>query len=522
MKTLSTILIFFTFLTYNFLGAQEYCKLILPGNFMACENQLGAGGLKILNGFCAEEQVVLTMTPQEITPVAFCSGSNSVLNNPSYFAFEADGTAEFSVTVSVVQNSCSVANGIQGTLVSLGDCITQNAISNCQLDCTISPFTLTTFDTPEAGDIIVLVLDGCSGTTCDVEVTFNSGWTNVPLEPEVDPEIIDQAVLAPVGETICKQVTFSIEPAFEGLCNYLWTLPDNSTRITTSNTIILENHELTDGLICAQAYSSCFPDVYYPEDLTLCYDFVNEGFEEVVITSEVSPADCYVENGSINVEAEGGSGIFQYTWLPEVSDTNFVQNVGEGTYTVQISDAVAPFCVHEIKSIYVGTTNKLQIEIIEIINATAADNDGSISFEITGPDRTYLYYLNGVEGELNQTENTITDLPAGNYNLVIIEDLGFCNQAITFTIDKPSSILGNSENIANLVITPNPTYNEIYLNTKFIGDSYHLYNLSGQELSSGILTNSRMNLIDLNNGVYILKIRTTNGKLHIGKIVKLN
>ncbi len=523
MKVLSTLITLIIIFSIGPIKAQDYCHLILPGSFTACENQLGAGGLKILNGFCSEDPIVLTMTPQEITPVAFCSGSNSVLNNPSYFAFEADGSGEFSITVSVLPDKChSGSGGIQGTLVSLGDCLTQQAISNCQTDCTASPFTLTTFHTPEPGEIIVLVLDGCSATICDVEININTGWINVPFEPEVDPEILDQAVVAPVGETICKEVTFSVEPEFEGICNYLWTLPDSTTRITSTNTIVLENHELTDGLICVQGYSNCFPDLFFPSENTLCFDFINEGFDDIVITSDVNPADCHTENGSINITAEGGAGVFQYTWLPSVSDTNYVENVAEGTYTVQISDAIAPFCVHEIQSIYVGSTNKLQVEIVEIINATSADNDGSVTFQINGPENQYLYYLNGIEGELNQTLNTISDLPSGNYSLVIFEEFGFCNQGLTFTIEKPSSSLNHLKNTENLIITPNPTSNEIYLNNKFLGDPYHLYNLSGQEVRSGILENTTMNLNHLNNGVFILKIQTEEGKFHVGKIIKIN
>lgn len=70
-------------------------------------------------------------------------------------------------------------------------------------------------------------------------------------------------------------------------------------------------------------------------------------FEDVVIgepspisiTGVVTDSDCGLDNGLIATTASGGTGIYTYTWLPNVSTTADASDLEPNDYTVTVTDA---------------------------------------------------------------------------------------------------------------------------------------------------------------------------------------
>ena len=83
--------------------------------------------------------------------------------------------------------------------------------------------------------------------------------------------------------------------------------------------------------------------------------------------------------------------------------------------------------------------------------------------------------------------------------------------------------LGVNENESNLFkIYPNPFSSEITVNNVSQVEKIEIINLNGQvekEISSNNLTET-LNLNDLNNGIYLMKIYTKNGEQILNKISK--
>lgn len=104
---------------------------------------------------------------------ALCDGG--AFHNPGWFSFVA-GSEEITLTVTPVPGTCdTVANGNFGVQVALwegcpdlgGECVAGDA------NCSDQPVTLEATDLT-VGDIYNLVIDGCSGSVCTVEVTIDN------------------------------------------------------------------------------------------------------------------------------------------------------------------------------------------------------------------------------------------------------------------------------------------------------------------------------------------------------------
>jgi len=82
----------------------------------------------------------------------------------------------------------------------------------------------------------------------------------------------------------------------------------------------------------------------------------------------------------------------------------------------------------------------------------------------------------------------------------------------------PTSVKKNS--ILDLSLYPNPTSNTIYIaNSLLNGQFYSIYNVKGQIIAKGTISQQIIDVINLNKGFYIIKIADTNTQ-YIGTFVK--
>jgi gliding motility-associated-like protein len=343
-------------------------------------NVCTAGTYDIYTGICGSDGVTFSMLSYFLNPISLCGQQNSVLNNPSYFAFVADGSDVFSVLVTPIAGTCNQVgglSGIQATLIAAGDCATLNPLSNCQFTCTQAPFTLTTFQVPAPGTVILVVLDGCNGSVCDVNFEILSGWTNDPPFP--DDFILEQSTILDDGTILCGEVTFTVEPPFEDLCDYVWTLPNGTTIETSDPFITIDVTNLPAGNICVQGVSDCFPDLLFPQSNTVCYPFVPEQLEGEEFVYDTY---CGRDDGLVTVDMFTGQPSFTYSWSNGQSGANnFIEDLPPGTYSVTVTDSKG--CQLEITNIVVEGSEDIEIEV-EVINSGCDTQSGQIIVNASG------------------------------------------------------------------------------------------------------------------------------------------
>lgn len=143
---------------------------------------------------------------------------------------------------------------------------------------------------------------------------------------------------------------------------------------------------------------------------------------------------CGLSNGSVSSQISGGVSPYTYIWLPGSSTGSTLNNIGPGTYTLQVIDSK-------------NCTNLLSINLTNIAGPSVAvssktdvtcnaGNNGTASINIT--QGTSPYYISwSPSGGNNLTASSLT---AGTYTVNITDALG-CTVSTSTTINQPNALL---------------------------------------------------------------------------------
>ena len=200
---------------------------------------------------------------------------------------------------------------------------------------------------------------------------------------------------------------------------------DNGTTFQLSNSF--------NGLI-AGAYSIIV------QDALGCQVLANANIVEptaVVVNSNATIATCGNNNGTISVNASGGTGALQYSidgGTTFISASNF-NNLAPGNYSIVVQDANG--CTASAAQII----NSAPAPVINAVNAIDITcygyGNGSITINSTGGSGAVQYSIDG--GTTFQSSNNFSNLNIGNYNIVVLDTNG-CTAISTAAIAQPAAI----------------------------------------------------------------------------------
>jgi gliding motility-associated-like protein len=149
-------------------------------------------------------------------------------------------------------------------------------------------------------------------------------------------------------------------------------------------------------------------------------------------------------NGSITVTATGGTGVYSYTWSPNVSTTATASNIGPGTYYVTVSDANN--CSRTDSAVITQPLAALSVSSIVTPVGCTNDSNGAIQLLPSGGAGGYTY-----SWSTGQALQIISSLPAGTYTGSVTDANG-CVTSITNILLNPtpivSSVVGTSSTCA--------------------------------------------------------------------------
>ena len=151
-----------------------------------------------------------------------------------------------------------------------------------------------------------------------------------------------------------------------------------------------------------------------------------------IASSSINDATCYsCEDGSILINANGGTPMYTYTWSPNVSSTDHPTQISGGTYYVTVSDfnnceAVDSFVVDYV----------LTISEDSVGNVNCFGNcDGMISVEVDGAMPISYSWSNG------STSNSLTGLCGDTLLLSATDANGKTIVNEMYIVTEPSSAL---------------------------------------------------------------------------------
>ncbi len=124
-------------------------------------------------------------------------------------------------------------------------------------------------------------------------------------------------------------------------------------------------------------------------------------------------------DGSITVTPSGGVPTYNYSLNGAASQTsNTILNVCSGTQDVIITDANG--CTLEVNPVLVDPP-AIEIDMVSMIESNCGNNDGELIISASGPNPGFTYSANG---GASQTNGTFSNLNAGAYDIVVVDDLG--------------------------------------------------------------------------------------------------
>jgi len=185
---------------------------------------------------------------------------------------------------------------------------------------------------------------------------------------------------------------------------------------------------------------------YYPTVYTVCPDkriyetgqASSQDLETYMTSCEMAPESidpydelCYEdETGGIDIEIIEGYGSTNFSWSNGSSSQN-LSNVGQGTYTVTVSDANG--VTIEMQGEVGGPSAPLSLEedVLELAQPCNGDNEGVIELSAQGGTAGYdALWSDGTTGFSR------TNLPVGNYS-VEVTDANGCTESASYEITEP-------------------------------------------------------------------------------------
>jgi hypothetical protein len=142
-----------------------------------------------------------------------------------------------------------------------------------------------------------------------------------------------------------------------------------------------------------------------------------------------------------------------------------------------------------------------------ILPSCDVNNDAAIEVNVAGATAPYIFTWNDETGTPVGTENPLTGVGLGTYNMVITDE-NSCTYPYSFSI---TDCVGIEEmEMASLNIFPNPSKGSFTINHDVLKNaSWSLYDISGKLIhSERIASGSTSTFVNVNipSGVYSLRI----------------
>ncbi len=207
---------------------------------------------------------------------------------------------------------------------------------------------------------------------------------------------------------------------------------------------------------------------------------------------------------------------------PGFPKQNFTVTSGLAIHPTNPDIVLATYANYGIDNIFL-TTNATSANPTWTQVERNLNNHSIRSAVVTEIDGQILYFVGTARGLYSSTDPTSSDwiLEGGNtIGLPVVSDLdyrpsdnklliGTHGNGMFETEVKTLSVNSEPNNALGLSIFPNPTINELRINSDLYNlnnASFNIFDINGKTIRKGTLNDSKLDVIDLKSGVYILNI----------------
>lgn len=166
------------------------------------------------------------------------------------------------------------------------------------------------------------------------------------------------------------------------------------------------------------------------------------------LSAQTMPVTCNSGNtGAIDLTVSGGSLPYRYVWNTRSANTEDLENLIAGSYSVTVIDGNG--CVGSL-SVTISQPTDLTVTTVLTNNTCSGDRTGAVRLRWTGGTGTYEQFRFAWMDNLGMRSETTSDLqapPAGSYT-VVVTDANGCTATTQTTINQPPAFALNGEVVA--------------------------------------------------------------------------
>ncbi len=216
-----------------------------------------------------------------------------------------------------------------------------------------------------------------------------------------------------------------------GTGTYEYTIDDWATTETSN---IINN-------VYAGSYTVIGQDANHCKDTFETQIVIKQPTEVVISGATGYNLNCFESNdGRIAINATGGTGNLMYSVNGGTTFVTYsvITSLSAGTYQVAVRDANS--CPASGESLTLTQPDEIIYDdiIINNISSCFGEANGSIDIRVSGGTPDYKYSVNS--GSDYSTSSLFSDLPAGNYNLMVKDANGCLKSGGAVEITQPSEL----------------------------------------------------------------------------------
>lgn len=264
-----------------------------------------------------------------------------------------------------------------------------------------------------------------STTDYTVTVTDANGCENTDV---VNVVVLDLPVAdAGPDVTICEG--HSAQLSASGGVSYSWSPATGLTCTDCQNPIATPAASTVYTVTVTDANGCVATDIVSVE--------VVPSFTLEVVKNE---ATCNLNNGVANIMVIGATGPFTYSWSPNVSASNFADDLDAGPYSVTVTDENTG--CSEVINFEIEDKPGFSSLALTKMDADCGQNNGSITAMMADGTAPYDIVWSGPASgsQLDWANNSydITNIPAGTYTVTVTDALG-CVIESQITVEQINS-----------------------------------------------------------------------------------
>ncbi len=346
------------------------------------------------------------------------------------------------------------------------------------------------------------LVDLCEGSY-NVTVTDSKGCTFVspeyviePSSPQIgDEDITDVTCFGDCDGVICVDIVGGNAP-------YTVTINNLNPQVSTASTVCF-------GGLCPGDYVVQVTDAQGLFVSSIVYTVLEP--TPISITNVIIDNDTDNCNGAIDITPTGGTGTYTYLWSNGATSQDLM-NLCSGNYNVTVTDINGCTFVSPEYTVIKLITYEIDVTSVNCFG----DSTGAIDLTVSGGFPPYDYIWTNSAGDTISMDQDISNLLAGDYGVMITDDMGTNVFSGMINVGQPVAAL---EITQTLVVQPTALdcnggeLTVVNVDGGSGGYSYLWTDEDGNEIGTGSMVSG------LDGGTYFVDVTDINGCTDMAEFV---